>query len=693
MAQIVADGNPNRILNAADDFTPQGETATLSADLALVVGSASKSESWLSSKQWNLLWRDADILYQSPRPMSVYENTYILEPNVQRFTLAKVINSIVPKLYKGLFYDNPPMVLRPRPGTSQNITDAKTALFATLLDECGFKSETKIGLEEMALLGTSIWKWGIEYKKIVTPKRKPSAKRIPSKYKSDMVYVDEMPEIEFEERIAPRPFFEHRFISQVYVDMHTQIGDIQASKYAIDVQYMDWYELEELRKNTEAAGEEGWHWPPSLKALWEPPMEAQGAVPINTAEQLSKVIGIVHHAEEPQIGTSSDPLRRPLEVLEYWDKERKVLVLNRRKVIFSGKNPFNKIPFFSANWWNRPKAFYGLGLGMIIGQNQRVDQGTINAILKMLAFGVNPVYLRNRASNAPTQMIRTAIGKIVTVDGEPAKAFQLLETPKVPTEVWTALRESQEATESSSGADQMLVQGSSAGPRTSMGRTAPGANILAASSADRLDGPLDNFIDQVFKPFLWQLDELVFRYMSDVEIMTILGKELGKDIEVDMQKFHQAVYTFEVLAGASLSAKRTMAQSITLITQMFNNPMIQQNLAEINEEYIDFKPILNMWMEASEWKNRQDIIKPLTNDMKERQRAKSQAAQAQSKFAQQLQLNDQKFGQKQEIDDQATDGRIKRDLVREAARNSSMTEALTGEPSPTGLGGAEPEVE
>jgi hypothetical protein len=83
------------------------------------------------------------------------------------------------------------------------------------------------------------------------------------------------------------------------------------------------------------------------------------------------------------------------------------MVLNQRKVIFSGDNEFKQIPFLSANWWNRPRAFYGMGLGIIVGQNQRVDQGTINAILKILSYGVNPIYLRNREDNAPTQMIRT----------------------------------------------------------------------------------------------------------------------------------------------------------------------------------------------------------------------------------------------------------------------------------------------
>jgi hypothetical protein len=286
-------------------------------------------------------------------------------------------------------------------------------------------------------------------------------------------------------------------------------------------------------------------------------------------------------------------------------------------------------------------------------------------------------------------MIRTGLGKILTVDGEVDKAYKLLETPRIPQEVWAALQESEKATDSSSGADQMLVQGSTAGPRTSMGRTAGGAGILAGASATRLDGPLDNFINQVFTPFLYILDDLIYTYISDADIVSILGSELGKAYtdKMDMQAFHDAKYEYEVLAGASLAAKRTMSQSMTLITQIFSQPNIQENLADINEEYIDFKPILNMWMEASEWKNRQDIIKPLTPEMKQKRAAQAQAAQAQSKMAMTQQLNEQKFQQKQQLQDKANQDRIQRDIVREAFRKNGLSEAVSGEPSAQGLGG------
>ena len=175
--------------------------------------------------------------------------------------------------------------------------------------------------------------------------------------------------------------------------------------------------------------------------------------------------------------------------------------------------------------------------------------------------------------------------------------------------------------------------------------------------------------------------------------MTILGEEMGKDFTMDMQEYHDAVLEYEVLAGSSLAAKRTMAQSMTLITQIFENPNIAQNLADINEEYIDFKAILDMWMEASEWKNKQDIIKKLTPEMKQKQAAKSQAAQAQSKANMAVQLSDRKAQQKSQLSSQQADERIKKDLILGAFKANSMSEAEEGAPSEGGIDGSTPEVQ
>jgi len=695
MALLEKDGNPQAVLYA-DNFTPQGETKTIADDLALVVGCAEKSESWIANKQWNLLWRDADLLFQAPRPMSVYENTYVLEPNVQRFTVAKVVNSVVPQLYKGLFFEDPPMVLRPRPGTSQTVVDEKTVIMSYLLDACQFKREVKWGLESLAHLGTGIWKWGIERVSKDVPRRISTQVSIDTGTgETEKISTDEAPKIEITKKYENRPFFEFRRLGSVLVDSSLKVADIREAGNVIDVRFMDFYALKDLKDSSlDENGKQmpGWTWgeytsDEKLKELWNPPVEGFETPGPLRSEVQSQVVGIVHHAEEETAVVSADPLAKKLEVLEYWDKKRKILVLNRKKTIYSDKNQFGKIPFLSANWWNRPKAFYGMGIGLTVGQNQRVDQGTINAILKMLSFGVNPIYTRTRDSNAPTQMIRTGIGKILTVDGPASEAFHLLETPKVPAETWAALQNSESATESTTGADQALVQGSTAGPRAGIGRSGTGANLLGQASATRLDGPLDNFIDQVFTPFLYILDELIFYYMSDQEIQDILGEEKGKDYKVDLQKYHDGKIEFEVLASSSLAAKRTMAQSLTLITQFMQNPGFNEYLADMGM-YIDWKTVFDMWLMASEWKDSQDIIKPLTPEMEQRRQAKIQQQQ-QGPMQTQMTLNNQKAQQKMDLENQRSDNHVKNDLIRYATEKSAESEVAEGIPGGTGFGDIE----
>jgi hypothetical protein len=700
-----SDGNPNATLSVRD-FAPDGELKDRSNQLALVTQSAAMAKAFLTNRQYTLLWRDADLLYQSPRPMTVYENTYVLEPNVQRFTVAKVCNAVVPQLYKGLFYDDPPMLMRPRPGTSQNVVDAKSSLFSFILDNCQFKTQTKLGLEQMAFLGTGIFKWGYDWKDIVTVKRTATVKKLDAGVNgaatdSVVIPTDEPPSITKTTVTVPMPFFNWRPIDKVLVDPQCWSGDIRRAAWVVDVQYMDYYQLTSLRtaiENAIAGGEsgdaiKGWTIPDDaqLRAMWNAP----GSMKAQTLEtdQAMYARGVTHHSEDMNQKVSPDPFRTKIEVLEYWDEKRKIVVLNQQHVICSAANEFNMIPFLSANWWNRPKAFYGMGLGLIVGQNQRVDQGTINAILKILSYGVNPIYLRDRNDNAPTQTIRTGLGKILSVT-DVEKSYKLMDTPKVPGDVWTALKESEAATESASGADQQLVQGSSAGPRSGMGRSASGANILAGASATRLDGPLDNFIEQVFKPFLNIIDMLVFNVMSDAAIMHILGKEMGTDFldTFKIQQYHDAQIEYEVLAGSSLAAKRTMAQSMVMLTQILDNPQIQQSLADINEEYIDFKPIINMWLEASEWKNKQDIIKPMTKEMKAKRDAGSKAAIMQQQIQAKQQGEQQKFQQKQQLEDQASDNRIKRDITREAAKTSGLSQAVNGTPSAAGIQGQMPTV-
>ena len=280
---VTRDGDPNGSLTPQDFKNNQTGDLPINKELALVCRSAELAKAFIQNRQWTLLWRDADILFQSPRPMTVYENTYVLEPNVQRFTVAKVCNAVVPQLYKGLFYDDPPMLLRPRPGTSQKVVDAKTSLYSYILDECRFKNHVKWGLEQMAHLGTGIFKWGYDWKEIVTVKRTAAVARVSTPNPDGSIGYEDVPQdvppnIERKVKIVPMPFFEHRPLNRVLVDPQLEVSDIREARWVIDIRYMDWYQFTDLKnavKGAVADGENGvvingWNFPSDaqISAMW-----------------------------------------------------------------------------------------------------------------------------------------------------------------------------------------------------------------------------------------------------------------------------------------------------------------------------------------------------------------------------------------------------------------------------------------
>ena len=103
------------------------------------------------------------------------------------------------------------MLLRPRPGTSQKTVDAKTAMFSFILDQCEFKNQTKWGLEQMALQGTGIFKWGYDWKEIATYKRKATTIKIDAPQPDGSIQTihlpsDVAPDISVDIKTVPLPF-------------------------------------------------------------------------------------------------------------------------------------------------------------------------------------------------------------------------------------------------------------------------------------------------------------------------------------------------------------------------------------------------------------------------------------------------------------------------------------------------------
>jgi hypothetical protein len=673
------------------------------AALQLVVQDLQRDEAWLEGKMWSLRWREADILYQPPLSVLCWEGTTVPRANVTRYTVATHLNSILPQLMSGLFYNDPPMLLRPREGTTEESVRGITALLSRQLDDIDFEPEVERGLFSQYLFGTGIWKrgWKTHPKKVKRYVRRSQPQTIDSSVPGappTLVHTAESDKFDVIETTVEvnQPTFEAKDIRFIFPDTSTRVGDIRCAGHVTEVTYKNFYQLMELKdetwEDTKGVTHKRYDLPSEdeIRSWFAPPVEPTPAPP--AAEQANYAgPNVLQHAEPPNVNPSADPLSQPLEIAERWDCEKAITVVQRKRLIRKEAHGEGSHPYYSANMWDVPDSMWGMGLGRVIGQDQRVSQGMINALLDITSLVVNPTYLRNRGANVPSQQIRQRIGGEIAVDGDPRLAYAILPQPPFPAQVFAEIAQAEQRAEETSGANQQLTIGSlPAQGRSSLGRTATGAGGLMNANATRQEGPLGRFIRQVFRPFLYDLFEMDKEKLPLSDLRQVLRDELGPVYRLDEEDFLNSRIDFDVLAGAHMAAKRGMAQALPLFTQIFENPALMEQLAEIDQKYVDIGELLAMMLEASEWKNSRDIIKPMTPEMKQRMQQKANPAMQKAQVQSQLQaqgaqekaaLQDQKDTARlsshliEDSLDRATGEDLRQDFVR-----ATQGESETGEP-------------
>lgn len=657
--------------------------------LKMVVQDAMTAENFEQQKQWILAWSQASTLYQSPYAPRYWEGTMVERANVPMFTVATAVNSLTPQVVNGLFYDNPPFMAQPRPGTKSESARAVGALMGFQLEDIKFKEELRLGINNAVLFGTGIWKYGWEtyerIRKVFKRKNPPTTVVNPLSDAGapDITIFEEEEEVEVEEitEYVDRPRFEHIVnLRQVLVDPGLSTPDLQRAKYVIHRLYLTWEELSQLR------GREGFEIPSEAEMmLWFlPPVETPEA----SSTESSPNNSLWDAKAAPRYdSTTINPLQQPLEVLEYWTNDRVIMVLQKKVVICNEVNPYGRKPFFSVNWWDIPESFWGMGLAKTIGAEQRIQQGITNTWLDNAALNLNGVYVRVRSKNIPTQSIRISPGKIVEVDEK--DGFKPIDRLDPVPEAGTHIQMSMARAEKISGANEPATQGI-AGPtgHSNLARSAAGANLIASGSGNRIADFVEKVCNNVVIPFLYELHEMNREMLPLKTIREILGNELsdaylkpereggagGDPIDI-----LNARVRFEMLAGAKMQARRSMAQSLPILTQYLMSPELTEQLS-IQGKKIDINEVINMFFVVSDWKNQKDVVVEMTPDDKKRfeqMKMGPEMLRAQQASA----MEQQKFQNKAALADNENYARAARDVLKQRMESEMEAPGGTGGPA------------
>lgn len=679
------------VIDPHQDITPVEAKAFLSAGvwqenpaLKLVIQDSERAEQEENRRQFVLGWVQARDLYSS-----IYSPNFWPDgqdaPSVNFFTVATAVNGISPQILAGLFYENPPFIIQERPGTTSQCARAVSALMAYQLEDIKFREELRLGAMNFLLFGTAMFQEGWETytkeRKIV--KRKNPAAIIPSTIPGapDTRISDDELEVETIQEVIDRPTFEHIVnLREILVDPGLDTPDIRKAKYVIRRRYMTWDDIDKLRDR------EGYDIPSREKMLdlFLPPKES---VESNPQQEGGRNPLWDARAEAPWEPTTVDPFQQPLEVLERWDNKTYIVVIQKKLVIYNDRNIYGKIPFLSIGWWDIPGAFWSLGLGRTIGTEQRIQTGITNLVMRVANLKLNSPMVRVRGKSVPTQSIRIGPNKMIEVDAKGDLEPLKFGDPVVEANELFSM--SQGRVSEVSGNNSITSQGQ-AGPsgHSNLARSSAGASLLGQGASNVVSDCIDKLATQVIVPFLYDMQEMNQMMLPYSQLDFIMSEELKHDYVTqggDLIDILNAKVKFTILAGSKMQTRRNMAQGLPLLSQFLSNPAITEQLA-IEGKKIDVNEIVKMWFEASDWKNMNDVVVPMTPEDLQRQQAQSQAALQQSKGALQQQQQTQKFQQAQELADQENTARAARDVLREAFKKSVEPDLLTGNPNTTGTG-------
>ena len=687
--QIQNPGNDNTSILTPEVIAQILKTGQWAEDpaLTLVVRDSQSAETAKAAKQWIAGWNAASIIYQSTTVPKYWEGTQIERANIPFYTVAKAVNSLTPQIVNGLFYDDPPFIFQPRPGTTQDTAQAVSSIIGFQLKQINFKEQVRRGVMNATLYGTNIWKWGWDsYKEERTYYARDEQ---PDKVESS---IPGTPSIEFHDPDAPlvekketihveQPRFENiTSIKDILVDPTLRTPDITEGKFVIHRMYMTYNDLEKLRDRP------GYNIPSRQEVIsWFLPPAEEAIPALDEQTGLNAVWDM--RANPRWMEATDDPMQKPLEVLERWDKEKVIIVVQQKKVICNGPNPYGEIPFFSVNWWDVPGAFYGLGLARTIGSEQRLQQGIVNTWLDNTALNLAGVYTRKRGKSIPTQSIRIHPGRVFEVD-EKDDLLPLTRTPSVP-EAGEHLSLSAARAEQNSGAGEITSQGiAGSSGHSNLARTATGAGALTAGQGIQVGEFVEKFCTQVFLPFIYRIHLLNKRLLPSSVIENILNKELQSSYlqgENNVQDIRDAQCIFEVQAGAKLTDRRQMAQALPIMTQYFSQVPIVQALANEGKK-VSQVAISKMIAESSGWKNYYDIVVDMTPEEKQQAQQNQPGAIAAKQAQTQQQMLEAKLQNTQELAEQNNMARAANEVLRRSFEVAATPEAIEGQPGTSGFG-------
>jgi hypothetical protein len=646
------------------------------AALKEVVQNVSLSEGYMVSRGLRGVWDITEVMLRAYVQPVKWKGSDIYRSNLGIPLLAENFYSLLSAIQQGFWGGLRNFQIDPCSGTSINTALAQEALVNAFLKDAGSapgigaKQEMRGVVFDGLLYGTgvAIKGWKVEKYKIVKKRRKHQKLTVPIAGQAAIEVPqggdpDEL-EDDIQEFEVNKPVLEHVPIRRFRCAPDCRRSDVRTASWAARYLYLTSYDLDRLRDV------EGYNIPTreQLEKLTAPvkkdgpqmnPMDWQGASSFPDYRITGPQKAWPEYYDQKN---NVDPLASKWEVIDYWTRDRHIMVLEKQFPIFNEPHDQGDNSFLSFNFREAPDSFFGWGLGSWLTDFQKIAQGIINAFFDDWSLKLLAPITRPMGMNVRGQAETIFPGKVFQVEGQgQVQALQLGASATLEPLALVSQVKQWAASMSGAGAG---VQGTNPGSPGDM-RNPSGVKLIASGEAMKTQDLMDVIADQIYIPFIQFCISQSHR-LKPSQISAMLSKELEEAFEGDALDIINGDYKVTISAATKLAARQQINGALGFLSQMIQNGGLVQQLAHQGTKF-NAGNFIKVLFEATGWPYREDIFEPMSDEEKQ-QFAQSQGNA--SKQAEKMQEIDAQTQSKIKVNENQSENRALLQMQKHALETS-----------------------
>jgi hypothetical protein len=570
----------------ADQTAFEGEKQADQAALSLVLGDIQIAEAFVSSKTLTREWENADNNYRAFGLPKNWPSTESPRAGLCPPVVMEAVEKLMPTLMLAFFSDSKPFLLERMGKTTAEVARMWEHVLAWAVKESGFKEGIRQCLKSALLYGMCFARWGWK-----TEERKKKTYH----FTQDRKVVKKSDPYEIS-----HPTFENIEIRKVLVDPSLREQDCRKGRWVAAQIFTDANGLDELRNDDTYKNI------PTREQLRE--ILSAGSEPATDSMSAAKNMSWRdNQAAKETDAQSVDPLKQPLELLEYVAGDRVIVVLQRKIVIRNDFSGFDRTTFLSCAFIDVPGSMYGFGVSKLLGGEQYLQTDVLNKWLDGAALQLNPAFTAEQGLQTTSQQVKVSTGKILT-----GPKLTPIPVPDLGPAAMNLLQTSENR-----AARRVGANGGSDMPTQAM-RTAEGVNAFGQDVVNKTQYFIEIFSELVFIPALEAFIDICKDRLQPEDVKRILSdadEKIYNEMEQNPLAFYSAECNINVLASTKLAARRNAAQLLPLLMNLAAAPNVQDSLTAAGMKF-NYKELLDEAVDLTGWDIESLITKATPEEIK-----------------------------------------------------------------------------